>query len=73
MSVFGRTVFGRTVLDERSFGPEPLTTEDIPREIAQLIELCEANVESFTNDQMSIALSFAQKAWRALAQMNTES
>ena len=37
-----------------------MTREDMPTEIKSLIAQCEGNVSSFTNDQMSAALHFAE-------------
>lgn len=42
---------------------------DMPGEIRQLAEQCEAGVRSFTNDQMSAALHFGETLWRRLGKV----
>lgn len=37
-----------------------MTRDELPSEIQSLIAQCEANVNRFTNDQMSAALHFAE-------------
>lgn len=43
--------------------------DTLPENIKQLIQRCVINERSFDNDDMSIALHFAEMLWRRLAKM----
>ena len=42
---------------------------EMPEQIRTLIKRCEINETSFSNDDMSDALKFAEMLWRRLSQM----
>lgn len=41
----------------------------LPMEIVELIERCEINEHSFSNEDMSVALKFGESLWKRLAKM----